>query len=120
MNKPNAPFRRFRQHVVRKTIEIIRDRIHRIDHDPLRGTRMRALALERDRRSARAPRLVADLPKLFAVDSVSDLRPKTFHVKLLNAAADFFIRRERDRERAVFDLWVLTQDVDHRHYLGAA
>src|SRR5690349_4748468 len=103
MNKPDAPFRRLRQHVVRETIEIIRDRIHRIDHDPLRGSRMRALALECDCRSARAPCLVADLTELFAVDRISELRSETFHIKLLDAPANLFIRRESDRERAVFD-----------------
>src|SRR5215212_8375290 len=120
MDKPDAPFRRLRQHVVRKTIEIIRDRVHRIDHDSLSRTRMRALSLERDRRSARAPRLVADLAELFAVNCVRELRSETLYVKLLDTRADLFIGRESDRECSVFDLRVLTQDIDHRHDLGTA
>src|SRR6185295_7674867 len=120
MNKTDASFRRFRQNVMREAIEIIRDRIHRVDHDPFRRSGMRTLSLKRDRRRTRAPRLVADLAELFTVNSVSELRSKTFHVKLVDTASDFFIRRERDRERAMFDLRILTQDIDHRHDLGAA
>ena len=81
---------------------------------------MRALAFERDGGGARAPGFVANLAERFAVNGVSELRAETLDVKLVDAAADFFVRREGDRERAVFDLRVLHQGVDHRHDLGAA
>jgi len=80
---------------------------------------MRALSLERDRRRASAPRLIADLAELFAVNRVSELRTESLNVKLLDAATNLFVRRESDGERSVFELRVLTQDIDHRHDLGA-
>src|SRR6185503_12859786 len=113
MNEADAICRRFGQHVMRKTIEIIRDRIHRIDHDSLRRSRMRALALERDGGSTRAPRFVADLAELFTVNRVSELRSKAFNVKLLDARSNLFVRCEGDRECSVFDLRILAQDIDH-------
>ena len=48
------------------------------------------------------------------------LCPETFDVKLLDPAADFFVRSESDGDGAVLDLWVLTQRVDHRHDLSDA
>ena len=81
---------------------------------------MRALALERDRRRARAPRLVADLAELATVNRVSDLCAEAFHVKLLDTRADFFVRRKSDRDRAAFDLRILFERVDHRHDFGDA
>ncbi len=120
MNKPDAAFGCFRQHVFRKAAEVITERVHRIDHDSFGRSRMRALALERDRRRARAPRFIADLAELSAVNGVSDLRAEAFDVKLLDARADFFVRSESDRDRSVFDLRILAQRVDHRHDFGDA
>ena len=87
---------------------------------PLAVPGMRALALEGDRGRARAPGFVANLTELFAVNGVGELGAKPFDVKLLDAAADFFIRRERDRNGAVFDLRVLHERIDHRHDFGEA
>src|SRR5215510_12927424 len=102
MNETDASFRRLRQYIVRKTIEVISDRIHRIDHDSLGCAGMRALALECNCRGACAPRLIADLSELFTVNSVSHLRTERFYVKLLDTTADFLVRNESDRERSVF------------------
>src|SRR5215213_1982356 len=98
MNKTDAPFGCFRQYIVWNTVEIIRDRVHRVDHDALRRSRMRALSLERNRRGARAPRLIADLAELFAVNCVREFRSEVFNVKLLHASAKLFIWCERDGE----------------------
>src|SRR5262245_57258254 len=98
MNKPDAPFGSLRQHVVRKAIEIIRDRVHRVDHDSLGCSGMRALALKRHSGCARAPRLSADLTQLFTVNGVSELCAEGLHVKLLDAPAHFFVRRESNRD----------------------
>src|SRR6185369_8209602 len=119
MNETDAAFGCFRQYIVWNTVEIIGNCVHRIDHDPLRCSRMRALTLERDCGGARAPRFITNLAELFAVNRVSELRSEALNVKLLDASTDFFIGRERDRECSVFDLRILTQDVDHRHDLGA-
>src|SRR5215203_5079022 len=120
MDKPNATLRGLRQHVFREPTEIIADRIHRVDHYSLRGAGMRALPLERYRSGACAPRLITNLTELFSVNRVSDFCAEAFHVKLLNAGTDLFIRRESNRKRAVFDLRILTQCVDHRHDLSDA
>src|ERR1044072_4948346 len=120
MNETHTSFGRLGQYIVRKTIEIIGNRVHRIDHDSLGRAGMRALALERDCRRARAPRLVADFSKLFAVHSLSHLRAETFYVTQLHTTADFFVGSKSDRYAAVFELRILTQDVDHRHDLRTA
>ena len=78
------------------------------------------LPLKGDGSGARAPRFVADLAELFAVDRVGELGAESLDVKLVDAGSDFFIRREGDRDRAVFDLRVLHQRIDHRHDLSAA
>src|SRR5689334_20965207 len=120
MYETNSSFRRFRKHVFWKTRDIIRERIHRIDHHAFSRSRVRAFSFERNRSGSRAPGLVADLTQFLAVDRVGELRSKLFDVKLVDPTSNLFIWSEGYGNRSVFDLGVLDKVIDHRHYLGAA
>src|SRR5205814_9056450 len=85
VDKANAALSCFRQHLMRKSVEIGREGIYRVHHDSFGRAWVRALALEYDRRRARAPRLVTDFAELFTVNCVSEFRPERFHVKLVDA-----------------------------------
>src|SRR5258705_5021769 len=78
---------------------------------------MCVFTLERNGGGARAPGLIADLPECFTINGVGYLGAESLYVKFIYAASDFVIRRESDRQRAVFDLRILTQRIDHGHDL---
>src|ERR1043166_5268667 len=118
MHETYSSFRSLRQHVLREAAEVISECVRSIDHDPLRRARMCALSLKRNRGCSRTPGLVADFAQSLTIHRICDLRTESFDVKLLNAAADFFIRSECDCQHSMFDLWVLTKGIDHCHDLG--
>src|SRR5947208_15426531 len=95
-----------------KASDEIRRGRDRIDHEPFGGARMGVFPLEIDRRGPRAPGLLTDLAQRLAIDRVGELSPEAFDVKLFNAAADFFIRRKGDRDGAMPDLAILSDQID--------
>src|SRR5437868_5349352 len=112
MDEADAALGRFRQHVLRKAREEIGRRVERVNHDVFGRAGMGILSLKMGGRGACAPGLVADLTQLFAVNRVSEQRAEAFDVELVYAAADFFVGRKGDGERAVLDLRVAAQDVN--------
>ena len=64
--------------------------------------------------------LVLDMARAFAVHGVGELGAELFQVRLVDAAADLFIRREQDFDRAVLDLGVVDQKLRGIHDLGEA
>src|SRR3954466_16261178 len=103
MNEADSAFGRLRQHLFWKAREKIAEREERVDHDAFGRARMSVLSLTMNCRCARAPGLVANLAQLFAVNCVSELRAESLHVELINAAADLFVGRKGDGERAFLD-----------------
>src|SRR5688500_5997686 len=104
MYESDASFSCFRQDIVRNTADVIPKRVHGVNHYSFCRARVRALALERDRRGTRAPCFLANFTELPTIDGVSELGAEALHVELLDTCAYLFVGRESDRYCSVFDL----------------
>jgi hypothetical protein len=62
--------------------------------------------------------LVLDIAGGLAVDRVGEIGAELFDVGLVDAAADFFVRREQNLDGAMFDLRIVDQELRRIHDLG--
>src|SRR5258705_997487 len=117
MNKTHASLGCLGLNIEREAFQVVAQGKQGIDHDSFCSARMCVFTLERNGGGARAPGLIADLAECFTINGVGYLGAESLYVKFIYAASDFLIRRESDRQRAVFDLRILTQCVNHGHDL---
>src|ERR1051326_6510411 len=107
MQEALALLRGLREHIVRQTGHEVREGADGVDHHAFRGTRMRVATAEGDRGEPRAPRLVADLAELTAVDGIGELRAECADIELVDAEADLLVGGEADFDPAMNDLRIL-------------
>ena len=92
--------------------------LDRVLHLALGKAGMGADAFDGDGGGVGGKGLVLDIPGGFAVDGVGEIGAELFQVGLVDAAADLFIRREQDLDRAVPELRVVDQEMRGIHDFG--
>ncbi len=106
--------------VLRQPLDDARGDLDRVLHPALGEAGMGADALDGDDSSIRREGLVLQVAGALAVDGVGEIRRELFQVDLVDAAADFLVRREQDLDGAVLDLRMLDQETRRIHDLGDA
>src|SRR6202007_388984 len=89
--------------------------LDRVLHFAPGNTGVGAYALDGDGSGVRRKRLVLDIPRGFTVDRIGKVGAEFFQVGLVDATADLFVGREQDFDGAVFDLWVVYQELCRAH-----
>ncbi|OQC45132.1 MAG: hypothetical protein BWX60_00677 [Candidatus Marinimicrobia bacterium ADurb.Bin030] len=59
-----------------------------------------------------------DFSDCFTVNGISKVSPEFLNIEMVSTGTDFFIRSESDPQSAVFDVWMLLQVRQKRHYFG--
>src|SRR5882724_537642 len=121
MNETLASLRRLRRALVpRQALDNPRGELDRVDHLPLRRTRMDAVALDPDADLRSREGLVVDTTDLRAVEGVREVRAEFLDVEVLDAAPDFLVDGEADADRSVLDLRASRKVRDRAHDLRDA
>ena len=94
--------------------------LDRVLHLALGKAGMGADALDGDGGAVGGKRLVLDIPGGFAVHRIGEVGAELFQIDLVDAAADLFVGREQDLDRAVLDLRIVDQEICGIHDLGEA
>ncbi len=94
--------------------------LDRVLHLALGKTGMGADAFDGDGGAIGRKGLVLDISCGLAVDRIGKVGAELFQVGLVDAAADLFVRREQDFDRAVLDLRILNQEMRGIHDFGKA
>src|SRR5690242_13891831 len=98
-----------REGVLRERVDERRRGLDGVHHPPLRVARMRVEADEGDRYRVRREALAFEVAAAAAVHGVRVTRAEGRHVEVERAATDLLIRRKRDANPAVRDLWMRDQ-----------
>src|ERR1700733_14924388 len=77
--------------------------LDRVFHLALGKTGMGRDTLDGDNGPVRRESFILDLAGAFAVDRIGEIGTEFFQVRLVDAAADFLVRREQDLDGAVLD-----------------